>query len=171
MKKIMKKFIIIIFIVMLLCIQYRVCAMSASKLNPQYTTNKYGFINFGRAVLGYIRNIAAVASVILIAIMGLKFMVGSVEERAEYKKYYQPFIVGILIVLSATTITTWVWDVGKSLNTTCEHDFGGALCGPDSNANCKKCGMAIPKEHSWISIKAGQERCTVCGTTKSVSEG
>lgn len=63
-------------------------------------------------ILGWVRNIAAVASVVLVAILGLKFMIGSTEERAEYKKSFMPLIIGAIIVLSASTIAGWIWSIG-----------------------------------------------------------
>ena len=63
--------------------------------------------------MGWIRNIAAVIAVIIIAILGIKFMIGSTEERAEYKKSFLPLIIGIIVVLSATTIAGWIWSVAE----------------------------------------------------------
>ena len=39
-------------------------------------------------IMGMIRNIAIIASVIIIMVLGIKYMLGSVEEKAEYKKSF-----------------------------------------------------------------------------------
>ena len=57
-------------------------------------------------VMGFIRNIAVIASVIILMVLGVKFMLGSVEEKAEYKKSFMPLIVGIVLVVAATSIAT-----------------------------------------------------------------
>lgn len=62
-------------------------------------------------VLATIRNIAAIAAVIIIAIFGIKFMIGSTEEKAEYKKSFIPLIVGIVVVLGATWIASLIWNM------------------------------------------------------------
>ena len=62
-------------------------------------------------ILGWIRNIAAIISVVILAILGVKFMIGSTEERAEYKKSFMPLIIGMFVVLAASTIAGWIWSV------------------------------------------------------------
>lgn len=62
-------------------------------------------------ILAYIRNIAAIAGVIIISILGVKYIVGSVEQKAEYKKNFMPLIVGILIVVLATQIAKMLFSV------------------------------------------------------------
>ena len=62
-------------------------------------------------ILGWIRNIAAVAAVIIIAILGVKYMIGSTEERADYKKSFIPLIIGIVVVLSASTLDGWIFSI------------------------------------------------------------
>lgn len=62
-------------------------------------------------ILAYIRNIAAIAGVIIISILGVKYIVGSVEQKAEYKKNFMPLIVGILIVVLAAQIAKMLFSV------------------------------------------------------------
>ena len=40
-------------------------------------------------------------------------MLGSVEEKAEYKKSFMPLIIGIILVVSATTIATFIFNMAK----------------------------------------------------------
>ena len=61
-------------------------------------------------ILGFIRNIAIVGGVVVIAVLGVKYMMGSLEEKAEYKKSMIPLIVGIVVVMSATTIAKLLFD-------------------------------------------------------------
>ena len=37
-------------------------------------------------------------------ILGIKYMIGSVEEKAEYKKSMIPYIIGILLLVSTSAI-------------------------------------------------------------------
>ena len=67
--------------------------------------------NKAGTILAYIRNIAAIAGVIIISILGVKYIVGSVEQKAEYKKNFMPLIVGILIVVLATQIAKMLFSV------------------------------------------------------------
>ena len=62
-------------------------------------------------IVATIRNVAAIAAVVIIAILGVKYMLGSVEEKAEYKKSFMPLIVGIVVVTLALQIAAMIFDV------------------------------------------------------------
>ena len=64
-------------------------------------------------IMGMIRNVAVIASVIIIMILGVKYMLGSVEEKADYKKSFIPLIVGIVLVVSATSIASFIFNMAK----------------------------------------------------------
>lgn len=57
--------------------------------------------------------IAAIAAVIIIAILGIKYMLGSVEERAEYKKSFMPLIIGVIVVVLATQIAAVIFNLAQ----------------------------------------------------------
>lgn len=151
MLKKISKFILILVIFMIL-FNYNVFAVSASDLKPTYTAHSNSFVGIGRELLGWIRNIAAIALVILLAFFGLKFMMGSVDQKAEYKKSLMPLIIGTFVVLGATTITSTVWNIGEQ--TICQHDFGGKKCG-DADMVCLNCGMLGPNEHVFEHKSSG----------------
>ena len=69
---------------------------SATDIKP--ITDKAGII------LGTINVIGIVVAVIVIIIIGIKYMIGSVSEKAEYKKTMIPYLVGALMLASITTI-------------------------------------------------------------------
>ena len=62
-------------------------------------------------VIKAIRNIAAIAAVVILTILGVKYMIGSTEERAEYKKSFIPLIVGIIVVVSAASIASALFSI------------------------------------------------------------
>ena len=47
--------------------------------------------------------------IIILMILGVKFMLGSVEEKAEYKKSFMPLIIGIVLVVAATSIASFIF--------------------------------------------------------------
>lgn len=63
-----------------------------------------------RIVLGAIRNISAVASVIILMIIGFKYMIGSVEEKANYKATMMPYVIGCIMAVTGTTIVSFIYD-------------------------------------------------------------
>lgn len=64
-------------------------------------------------VMGIIRNIAVIAGVIVLMVIGVKFIMGSAEEKAEYKKSLVPLVVGIVVVMAATAIVAFLFDFMK----------------------------------------------------------
>lgn len=62
-------------------------------------------------ILKIIRNFAVIAAVVLITILGIKYMMGSAEEKSGYQKSFIPLIVGIVVVAAATQIATMIFSV------------------------------------------------------------
>ena len=55
-------------------------------------------------IIGLIQIASAVAAVVLIAVFGFKFILGSANEKADYQKSFIPLIVGVVVVFAATSI-------------------------------------------------------------------
>ena len=64
-------------------------------------------------IVATLRNLAAIIAVVLIAILGIKYMLGSVEERAEYKKSFMPLIIGVVVVVLAFQIASMIFGLAK----------------------------------------------------------
>ena len=61
-------------------------------------------ISKANKILGIITNVGVVISVITTLILGIKFMMGSVQEKAEYKKSMMPYLIGVVFLLSTSII-------------------------------------------------------------------
>lgn len=111
MNKTIKILSIILITIMILTIQTSVFAMlSPNDISPTYNnTAAEGLKSIAGNIVGLIRNIAVIAGVILLSVIGVKFMLGSAEEKAEYKKSLMPLVVGIVVVMSATQIMTMIF--------------------------------------------------------------
>ena len=64
-------------------------------------------------ILGFINLIGIAISVIVLALIGIKYMLGSVEEKAEYKKTMIPYLVGAVLIFLAPTIANTVYTLIK----------------------------------------------------------
>lgn len=67
-------------------------------------------------ILGVLNVVGAIASVITIMIIGFKYMIGSVEDKASYKKVMIPWIIGAVLVFTVTTIPNVLFNIGTSLS-------------------------------------------------------
>ena len=61
-------------------------------------------------MLGAIRNISAVVSVIVLMVIGFKYILGSVEEKANYKQTMMPYIIGCVMAVAGTTLVTFIYN-------------------------------------------------------------
>ena len=48
--------------------------------------------------------------------LGMKYMVGSVEEKAEYKKTMLPIVVGMILLVCTSTIVSIIYNIVSQLN-------------------------------------------------------
>jgi len=115
MNKTLKIFAVLLMAIVLITFSTNVFA--ADPLVPGDIEAIYGDAGDLKAtagnIMGMIRNIAVIASVIIIMILGVKYMLGSVEEKADYKKSFVPLIVGIILVVAATSIATFIFNMAE----------------------------------------------------------
>jgi len=120
MNKVMKLVSVLVMVMMIAATFSTVC-FAGTELTPDSIKNQGQGVAtdkiqaIGGTIFKTIRNIAAILLVVIIAILGIKFMMGSTEEKAEYKKSFIPLIVGVALVLAATTIAGFIWDTFKNV--------------------------------------------------------
>lgn len=71
--------------------------------------------NMGQKIISYISIIGVVISVLVLTILGIKYMIGSASEKAEYKKTMIPYLVGAVLVFGASAIAGVVVNVTTDL--------------------------------------------------------
>lgn len=118
MKKTMKILTVLLLAIVLITFATNVFADDGGALDPKNITASYGTSDGGLSekagkIMGMIRNVAAIAAVIIIMVLGVKYMLGSVEEKAEYKKSFVPLIVGIVLVVAATAIASFIFNMAE----------------------------------------------------------
>ena len=72
--------------------------------------------NFGGNIMGVINVVGVVVAVVVLMVIGIKYMMGSAEEKAEYKKTMIPYLVGAVLVFAGATIVNVVYNVVIGLN-------------------------------------------------------
>lgn len=103
-------FIILISLGVLFTLVNNVFAFDASDAafyNPGSSSNTSGsdkLKDMANIIIGAIQIIGTVLSVAVLGILGIKYMLGSAEERAEYKKSLRPYVIGSIMVFGITNI-------------------------------------------------------------------
>ena len=67
--------------------------------------------NWAGSFLGILRNIGVIVGVVGIAIIGIKYMIGSVEQKAQYKQTLIPFAIGILMLVAGTVLVSVIYEI------------------------------------------------------------
>ena len=71
--------------------------------------------DFGENIMGVVQVAGVVIAVIILMVLGIKYMMGSAEEKAEYKKTMIPYLVGAILIFAASTIANVVYQFATSL--------------------------------------------------------
>lgn len=69
----------------------------------------------GANILGVIRVIGTIVAVAMLMILGVKYMMGSADQKAEYRKTMIPYLVGAVLIFAATNITDVIYNWAKGL--------------------------------------------------------
>ena len=114
-QKTMKIFAILMIAMMTITVATSVYATSTGiqapqeALNGQITANSEQINAFGGKIVGTLQAIGIVISVAILVVLGIKYMMGSAEEKAEYKKTMIPYLVGAVLIFAAVTIANAVY--------------------------------------------------------------
>ena len=65
-------------------------------------------------ILGFIQVLGIAISIIVLMIMGIKYMMGSAEEKAANKSAVIPYLVGAVMVFAVTTIPNFIYVITES---------------------------------------------------------
>lgn len=72
-------------------------------------------VEMGKKIIGIITNIGIVVSVISIMVLGVKYILGSVEEKAKYKETAIPILIGIGMLAAACSIVGIIYNFATNL--------------------------------------------------------
>ena len=61
-------------------------------------------LSIGNQIIGIITTVGVIVAVIILTVLGIKYMMGSASEKAEYKKTMIPYLVGAFLIFGASAI-------------------------------------------------------------------
>ena len=108
MKKTIKMLILILMIIFLLSTVTYALTLDELKGGGAETGKIH---EVGNKLVTYISVIGSIVSVIALVALGIKYMLGSVEEKAEYKKTLMPYVIGAVLVFSASSIAGIIYNM------------------------------------------------------------
>lgn len=117
MKNKIIKIIVLFAIVLTIFGNYNVQAINNPLDNPdQYNPmgvreDDQAMEDMTETVLGVINIVGIIASVVVLMIMGIKYMLGSIEEKAEYKKSMTSYVIGAILLFAVPTIANILYNI------------------------------------------------------------
>ena len=116
--KTMKILVTVASTIMLVVMQNSV-VFADGEITPANLTAIYNGTNdiakVGQKIMGIVNTVGVVVAVVILMVLGIKYMMGSAEEKAEYKKTMLPYIIGAVLIFGATTIANAVYNFANGI--------------------------------------------------------
>ena len=92
-------------------------SIDTNKFKPSELEQKdYGeAFNMASTIIGALTTVGVVIAVVGIIILGLKYMMGSAEQKADYKKTMIPYLVGCILIFCISTIVSIIYKLASQL--------------------------------------------------------
>lgn len=119
-----KKYIIVIISILCLSLILTGCTCKSSAMGIEDIArdpdsfaktegNNSEAIRIGNIIVWLVRTVGESIAVIMLIVIGIKYVLGSVEEKAEYKQSMWPYIIGAVLVFAGAALTDIIY---KALN-------------------------------------------------------
>lgn len=89
---------------------------SLDKYKPGYIDGTSKLEEKAEYILGIIKNVGVVLSVVSLILLGIKYMLGSIEEKAAYKESFKPYIIGTFLVFTGSLLPELIYKFMQNLN-------------------------------------------------------
>lgn len=77
------------------------------------TASGTNFMKKAGVLLGFLRYLGIIVAVVVLAIIGISYMLSSVEGKAEYKKKILPYVLGCFLIVGISLVLGLVADILK----------------------------------------------------------
>ncbi len=84
-------------------------------LFSQEAQDTSGIQTVGGYIVDIITTIGIIVAVIILLVLGIKYMMGSASEKAEYKKTMLPYLVGAVLIFGAAAIAKAVITITENI--------------------------------------------------------
>lgn len=116
MKKLIK---IVPIILMIVVIASAFLPVFAEVTPSDFSGNTQGtdsIKSLGNRIVGIVQVIGNVFSVIMLIVIGIHYLLGSAEEKAEYKKTMIPYLIGAIMIFAAANLAKVIYNFAHSIN-------------------------------------------------------
>lgn len=115
-KKTMKIITAIVTFAMIMTFSLSVFALTPNQITPDTNSTAAASVqSLGGKIMGVLQTAGVVVAVVILIVLGIKYMMGSASEKAEYKKTMIPYLVGAIFIFAAPTIANIVYQLADGL--------------------------------------------------------
>lgn len=107
--------IVALALVVLFTVSNFVCAMDPGLISGVTTSGASKVKSIGQKVVGIVQTVGSVAAVVVLVVLGIKYMMGSTEEKAEYKKTLLPYVIGAVLIFAASNLASVVYHAATGI--------------------------------------------------------
>ena len=118
-KKLVQIFTILMIVIALCSISVSVLAanpaagttaITPSSINGDTDLKTDSISTIGNNIVKILQTVGVVLSVIILIVLGIKYMMGSAEEKAEYKKSMMPYVIGAALIFAASALAQVIYN-------------------------------------------------------------
>ena len=162
----MKKSKVIISMLIMLLILIFPLTIDAAQINPDdyqasgpTASDVKDMYKFGGSIAGVVQIAGTIVSVGVMMLLGVRYMLASADEKAEYRERMLPYFIGAILLFGASNIVNIVYKMFDSTGKMKDSDqitSTFTVANFEFN-NCHDCGKAITQEEQ------DNDRCS-CGS-------
>ncbi len=108
-----QKIVAVMMMVIMLVSMINIISLAANITPKDITAGKVesdSIKTAGRNLVGVFQAIGIVLSVVVLTVIGIKYLMGSAEEKADYKKSLIPYVVGAALVFTASVFAQSIYE-------------------------------------------------------------
>ena len=116
----MKKCIFLVIIICIVSIMLSSTLYEKKALTIPYTDldkyqqtseNNTGILPVANVIVWAVRSIGVAISVLMLMIIGIKYIIGSVEEKANYKQTMWPYVLGAILIFAGSAVVNIIYEI------------------------------------------------------------
>ena len=112
-KKIIKVITMLVIMLTICAIAFNILAVDITPgevTGADATAKVTGIDTLGNNIVKILQTVGVVLSVIILIVLGIKYMMGSAEEKAEYKKSMMPYVIGAALIFAASALAQVIYN-------------------------------------------------------------
>ena len=78
-------------------------------------SNNEKVAEMGGQIVGIIQTVGTVIAVVMLLVIGIKYMIGSAEEKSKYKETLLPYVIGAILIFAASTLVGVIYNASTNI--------------------------------------------------------